>query len=111
MTTETELREFVRPAQALYIDGTQAAMQPNELPSYAVDGNTSTVSQASGQYRWIQQVDLQQVESFNVITVDQPTTAYATEYNSAGKVVFDLDHQRHHRTATERGANAQGEAP
>jgi len=69
------------PAQALYIDGTQAAMQPNELPSYAVDGNTSTVSQASGQYRWIQQVDLQQVESFNVITVDQPTTAYATEFH------------------------------
>jgi len=69
------------PAQALFIDGTQATMQSGEVPSNAVDGNTSTVSQAAGQYRWIQQVDLQSVQSLNLITLNQLTTAYATEYH------------------------------
>ena len=69
------------PAQALYIDGTQAQMQANSLPSYADDGNTSTFAQATQQYRWIEQIDLQQPESFNVITLLQPTTAYATEFH------------------------------
>jgi len=70
-----------QPAQALFIDGTQAVMQANSLPSYAVDGNTSTFSQASQQYRWIQQIDLQQPESLNEITVLQPTSTYATEFH------------------------------
>jgi hypothetical protein len=69
------------PAQALFIDGTQAIMQANSLPSYADDGNTSTFAQAAQQYRWTQQIDLQQIESFNVITVLQPTSAYATEFH------------------------------
>ena len=69
------------PAQALYIDGTQALMQPNTLPSYAVDGNTSTFAQATQQYRWIEQVDLQSTESLNLITLLQPTSAYATQFH------------------------------
>jgi F5/8 type C domain/Right handed beta helix region len=69
------------PAQALYIDGTQAAMQSNSLPSYADDGNTSTFAQATQQYRWTEQIDLQTTQSVNLITLVQPTSAYATEYH------------------------------
>jgi hypothetical protein len=70
-----------QPALALFLDGTSAQMQPGDQPSYAVDGNTSTAAQASGQYRWIEQVDLQKIESINEITVDQPSSAYATEFH------------------------------
>jgi hypothetical protein len=70
-----------KPAQALYIDRTQALMQPNSLPSYAVDGNSATFSQATGQYRWIQQIDLQTPQPFNVVTLLQPTSAYATAFH------------------------------
>jgi F5/8 type C domain/Right handed beta helix region len=69
------------PAQALYIDGTQALMQPGSLPSYADDGNTATSSQATGQYRWIQQIDLQQPESINAISLLQPDSAFATNWH------------------------------
>jgi hypothetical protein len=47
------------PAQALFLDGTQANMQPTSQSSLADDGNPATWSQATGQYRWIQQIDLQ----------------------------------------------------
>jgi hypothetical protein len=73
-----------KPAQALYVDGTQAQMQPNSLPSYAVDGNPDTYAQATQQYRWIQQVDLQQPRSIDVITLLQPAgahIAYATAFH------------------------------
>jgi len=69
------------PAQALNIDGTQAQMQPNSTPSLADDGNTGTSSQASGQYRWIQQIDLTQPQSFDVISLLQPDTAFATNWH------------------------------
>jgi hypothetical protein len=69
------------PTQALYIDGTQALMQPNSLPSYADDGNPSTCSQATSQYRWIQQIDLQQPESIDVISLLQSTSAFATNWH------------------------------
>jgi hypothetical protein len=70
-----------RPAQALYIDGTTASMQPGEQPGYAVDGNTSTAAQASGQIRWQLQVDLQGIESVNSIYVNQPSGNYATAFH------------------------------
>jgi F5/8 type C domain/Right handed beta helix region len=73
-----------KPAQALYIDGTQAQMQPNTQPSYAVDGDPTTYAQATQQYRWIEQVDLQQPQSIDVITLLQPEgtyTAYATAFH------------------------------
>jgi hypothetical protein len=69
------------PAQALYIDGTQALMQPGSLPSYADDGNPSTSSQATDQYRWIQQIDLGHPESVSVISLLQPDSAFATNWH------------------------------
>ncbi|HYZ57450.1 MAG TPA: discoidin domain-containing protein [Streptosporangiaceae bacterium] len=70
-----------KPAQALFIDGTQADMQPNSLPSYADDGDPTTWSQATGQYRWIQQIDLQRPESINVISLLQPDDKFATNWH------------------------------
>jgi F5/8 type C domain/Right handed beta helix region len=69
------------PAQALYIDGTQAQMQPNSTPAMADDGNPATFAQATGQYRWIQQIDLTQPQSFDVVSLLQPDTAFATNWH------------------------------
>jgi hypothetical protein len=69
------------PAQALFIDGTQANMQPNSQPSLANDGNPATWSQATGQYRWIQQIDLQQPQSISVISLLQPDDKFATNWH------------------------------
>ena len=69
------------PAQALFIDGTQARMQPDSTPSLADDGNTGTASQASGEYRWIQQIDLTQPQSFDIVSLRQPDTAFATNWH------------------------------
>jgi hypothetical protein len=70
-----------KPAQALFMDGTQAQMQPDSLPSYADDGDATTISQASGQYQWIQQIDLQKPQSLDLITLLQPDSAYATAFH------------------------------
>jgi hypothetical protein len=70
-----------RPAQALFMDGTQAQLQPNSLPSYADDGNPATFTQATQQYRWISQIDLQQPQSVDLLTVTQPDSAYATAFH------------------------------
>jgi hypothetical protein len=70
-----------KPTQALYIDGTQALMQPASLPAYADDGNPATTSQATQQYRWMQQIDLGQPESVNVISLLQPDSAFATNWH------------------------------
>jgi F5/8 type C domain-containing protein/parallel beta helix pectate lyase-like protein len=70
-----------KPTQALYIDGTRALMQPGSLPSYADDGNPSTSSQATQQYRWTQQIDLGQPESINTISLLQPDSAFATNWH------------------------------
>jgi F5/8 type C domain/Right handed beta helix region len=70
-----------QPAQALYIDGTQALMQPGSLPAYADDGNPATSSQATQQYRWMQQIDLGQPESVSVISLLQPDGAFATNWH------------------------------
>ncbi|MFC1431677.1 discoidin domain-containing protein [Streptacidiphilus sp. N1-3] len=70
-----------QPAQALYIDGTQARMQPGSTPSAADDGNTATSAQATAQYRWIQQIDLTQPQSFDLVSLLQPDTAFATNWH------------------------------
>jgi hypothetical protein len=70
-----------QPAQALYIDGTQALLQPGSQPSYANDGNPATATQATQQYRWMQQVDLGSPESVDVISPLQPDSAFATNWH------------------------------
>jgi len=70
-----------KPAQALFMNGTQALMQPNSLPSYADDGDATTSAQATNQYRWIQQIDLQKPSSVDLITLLQPDSAYATAFH------------------------------
>ena len=70
-----------KPAQALFIDGTQAAMQPNSQPSFADDGDPSTSAQATAQYRWIQQIDLEQAQSISVISLLQPDGTFATNWH------------------------------
>jgi Right handed beta helix region/F5/8 type C domain len=69
------------PAQALFIDGTQATMQASSQPSLADDGNPATWSQAAGRYRWVQQIDLQQPQSISVISLLQPDDKFATNWH------------------------------
>ncbi|WP_329454206.1 discoidin domain-containing protein [Streptomyces sp. NBC_01497] len=69
------------PTQALFIDGTQADMQPGSLPSYATDGDPGTWSQATGQYRWSQQVDLSRPRSVDLVTLQQPEGKFATDFH------------------------------
>jgi hypothetical protein len=69
------------PAQALFIDGTQADMQPNSTPALGDDGDATTFAQASGRYRWSLQVDLQQPESIGVVSVLMPVDKYATAFH------------------------------
>ncbi|MEY9962566.1 hypothetical protein ABIA33_000592 [Streptacidiphilus sp. MAP12-16] len=69
------------PAQALFIDGTQADMQPNSTPALGVDGDPSTFAQASGRYRWSLQLDLQQPQSIDVVSVLTPVATYATAFH------------------------------
>ncbi|MFC4245193.1 discoidin domain-containing protein [Gryllotalpicola reticulitermitis] len=70
-----------KPAQALFIDGTLAAMQPNETPALAVDGDPGTWAQATGQYRWVQQVDLGSEQSFQSLSLLQPDDKFATAWH------------------------------
>ncbi|SEG92168.1 F5/8 type C domain-containing protein [Actinacidiphila yanglinensis] len=69
------------PTQALFVDGTQADMQPNSLPSYATDGDPATWSQVTGQYRWIQQVDLRAPQPISLVTLLQPDDKFATDFH------------------------------
>ncbi|WP_329128482.1 discoidin domain-containing protein [Streptomyces sp. NBC_01476] len=69
------------PAQALFTDRTQADMQPDSLPSYATDGDPATWSQATGQYRWIQQIDLGKPRSIALVTLLQPDDKFATDFH------------------------------
>jgi F5/8 type C domain len=70
-----------KPAQALFVDGTQADLQPGSLASSATDGNPATFTQATGRYRWISQVDLGRATSLNLLTLLQPDSAYATAFH------------------------------
>jgi F5/8 type C domain len=56
-------------------------MQPNSTPAMADDGNPATFAQATGQYRWIQQIDLTRPQSFDVVPLLQPDTAFATNWH------------------------------
>ena len=69
------------PTQALFIDGTRADMQPGLLPSYATDGDPATSSQPTGQYRWMQQVDLGTPQSVDLVTLLQPDDRFATDFH------------------------------
>lgn len=70
-----------KPAQALFIDGTQADMQPGSLPSAATDGDPATTAQATGRYRWLSQVDLGHATPLNLVTLLQPDSAFATAFH------------------------------
>jgi hypothetical protein len=70
-----------QPAQALYLNGSTATMQPSSTAADAVDGNLSTFAQASGQYLWQLQVNLQSVQNVAFLEVIQPSTAYATAFH------------------------------
>jgi hypothetical protein len=69
------------PAHALFIDGTQADMQPSSTPALGDDGDTSTFAQAFGRYRWSLQVDLQRPQSIGVVSVLMPVDKYATAFH------------------------------
>ena len=56
-------------------------MQPGSLPSFATDGDPGTWSQATGQYRWIQQVDLRGPRSVDLVTLQQPDGKFATDFH------------------------------
>lgn len=70
-----------KPVQALFLDGTTAAMQPGSVPAYAVDGDPTTATQASGQFRWELQVDLGSVQPVGYVTVTMPSTHFATAFH------------------------------
>jgi len=72
---------LAKPTQALYIDGTKALLQPGSQPTYANDGSPDTSTQATDQFRWMQQVDLGKPESINVISLLQPDSAFATHWH------------------------------
>ncbi|MEZ0112072.1 hypothetical protein ABH920_006091 [Catenulispora sp. EB89] len=95
-----------KPAQALYIDGTQAQMQPNSLPSYAVDGDPTTYAQATQQYRWIEQVALQQPRSLDVITLLQPDGAAHSAFATAFHIDVSVDGSDYYTVA--RRTDAMG---
>lgn len=76
-----------KPATAYYIDGNTATMHNGREADKAVDGNDTTWAQATGSYKWIEQIDLQAVEKVSTVVVNFPTnppaseTLYATDYN------------------------------
>jgi hypothetical protein len=69
------------PTQALYIDGTKALLQPGSQPTYADDGDPATSTQATAQFRWMQQLDLGRARSVDVIALLQPDSAFATHWH------------------------------
>jgi len=72
---------LAKPATALFIDGTQAQLQPNSTPTLGDDGDPNTWTQATNRYRWAYQVDLQQAQSIDVVSLLMPNSAYATRFH------------------------------
>jgi chitodextrinase len=68
------------PAQALFLDGSTAAMQANSVPGYAVDGDLSTYVQATNQYAWQLQIDLGASHDISSVVTTMPSDKFATEY-------------------------------
>jgi hypothetical protein len=72
---------LAKPTQAFYIDGTKALLQSGSQPTYANDGDPTTSTQATAQYRWMQQVDLGHPVSVNEIAVLMPDGNFATHWH------------------------------
>ena len=70
-----------KPATALFIDGTQALMQPNSTPALGDDGDATTWTQATQRYRWSYQVDLQQPQSVGVVSLLMPDDKFASRFH------------------------------
>jgi hypothetical protein len=70
-----------KPATALFIDGTQALMQPNSTPALGDDGDPTTWTQATQRYRWTYQVDLQQPQSIDVVSLQMPDDKFASRFH------------------------------
>ena len=79
-TTQPDLT-LNKPAQALFIDGTQAQLQPNSTPALGDDGNPNTWTQATNRYRWSYQVDLQRAQNVDVVSVLMPDDKFATAFH------------------------------
>ncbi|GII59776.1 hypothetical protein Pth03_81650 [Planotetraspora thailandica] len=97
-----------RGAAALFTDKTVAKMQPGSTAAYAVDGDPATFAQASDRYRWILQVDLQQVRSLETIAVVQPSRAYATAFHVDVSVDGSTYWTVAHRTDVSYGVTGVG---
>ncbi len=73
-----------KTASAYYLNGSVASMQPGQDAYSAVDGNSGTFAQATGQYKWVQQVDMQYVTDISKVIVHFSTIPspglFATEY-------------------------------
>ncbi|SDP08890.1 discoidin domain-containing protein [Actinacidiphila guanduensis] len=70
-----------KPAQAQYLDGSTAALQPGSQASYATDGKPDTSTQATDQYLWQLVVDLQNTKSLGSATVTMPQSNFATAFH------------------------------
>lgn len=70
-----------KPAQAQYLDGSTAALQPGSQVSYATDGDATTATQATNQYLWQLVVDLQEAKSLGYVTVTMPQSNFATAFH------------------------------
>ncbi len=67
-------------ATAYYIDGSTATMHPGYEANKAIDGNSGTWAQASGQYAWIEQVDAGGLYNINRVKVTFRNDTFATDY-------------------------------
>jgi len=72
---------LTKPAQAFFIDGTQAQLQQNSSTANGNDGSAATWTQATSRYRWSYQVDLQQAQSIDVVSLLMPDDKFATKFH------------------------------
>jgi hypothetical protein len=66
-----------KPAQALFLDGSQAMLQAG-TPASAVDGDPTTFVQATNQWRWQLQIDLVDLQYIDKVRVTMPASVFAT---------------------------------
>ena len=69
-------RAMNKPATALYTDGSKAKTHKGCEAENTVDGDLFTYAQATGQYKWIFQVDLQETYEVSDIVVKFPASPY-----------------------------------
>jgi hypothetical protein len=82
--TQGENLALTRPAQALYVDGTTAQLQPGNTTAGANDGDFDTFTQAFGQYRWQYMVDLGSVRTIGRVAILEPGDKFATAWHVEG---------------------------